>query len=114
MLRGRGKMDINSLQKLLKHIGEETSSDMQLPTLRTLLIIAQAGDTGIQQNDLEEQLGMNGGSTSRNVAYWSRIRADKKAGFDLIERLEDEADRRIRILRLNDRGKKFIEIVKLF
>jgi DNA-binding MarR family transcriptional regulator len=107
-------MDINSLQKLLKHVGEETSSEMQLHTLRTVLIIAQAGESGIQQNELEEKLGMSGGSTSRNVAYWARLRSDKKAGWDMIERFEDEADRRIRIVRLNEKGKRFVEILKLF
>lgn len=112
---GKGKyMDIVALSKALKHIGNETSGEMQLHTLRTLLAVAQAGDTGVPQTDLEAVLDMNGPTVSRNVAYWTKLRSDKKPGFDMIVREEDDADRRIRILKLNQRGKNFIEIVKMF
>ena len=102
-------MELKSLDKVLQIVADEVAGDIQAYTLRTFLLIGNAGQTGVTQQELEEKLGLSNAATSRNVSYWTYLRADKKAGPDFVSREEDPNDRRIRVLTLTPKGKAFYE-----
>lgn len=104
-----GRVDLAALNRALKLVSSEVSGDIQAHTLRTFALVAAAGDSGITQQELESELGLSNAATSRNVSYWTYLRADKRPGPDFIRRHEDPMDRRTRILTLTEKGKAFHE-----
>lgn len=96
--------------KTLELIAEEIDSEMQLSTLLTLLYVAQRGQSA--QKSIEETLRLSSAAASRNVSYWSPVKADRKVGKGFIERAEDPCDRRHKILKLTPKGEQFIERVR--
>jgi DNA-binding MarR family transcriptional regulator len=72
--------------------------DLSVVQLAALHLIDQGG--GMKQSVLGETLGMSPSSTSRMV--------DALVGRELVERRESPEDRRLRVLRLTDRGAMFL------
>ena len=103
-------MDTNALAHAINLIASKIDSELQLQTLRTFLLIAQRGHC--TQKDLENELGVTNASASRNVSYWTERRFDRKPGIGFVERVEDEFDRRFKVLRLTKKGKDFFEQLK--
>lgn len=100
-------MDINLFGKAISHISKEVDGELQLQTLRTFIFIAQRGNC--TQKDVENELGVTNASASRNVSYWTDRRFDRRPGLGFVERVEDEYDRRFKILKLTTKGREFFE-----
>ena len=60
---------------------------------------------GISMKDLAEKVGIAQSSTSRNVAALSKWHRLGKEGLDLVEAIEDPAERRRKIVYLTSKGK---------
>lgn len=80
---------------------------VQAITMRVLLFIAEKGTTG--QKSIEKELKITNASASRNVAYWTSLRSDKREGPGFVQQIEDRDDRRTRILTLTKKGQAFVE-----
>ena len=103
-------MTPTTLLNLLEWISLETVEEIQLNTLRTFLFVASRGKVG--QKEIEQSLGASGASASRNIAYWTKRRFDKKPGLDFLARVEDENDRRNNVIMLTKKGEAFYERLK--
>ena len=101
-------MSINTLEftRLIETF-RELDPEMQAQIMLVFLTIGRHSATS--QRDLQLELNMTDGSTSRAVAYWSELRFDKKPGQNMIERYEDPRDRRYKMVRLNAKGRRFYE-----
>lgn len=98
-------MDLNALDRALEELSA-IDPKMQLVTARVLLQVALRGSTG--QKEIEKSLKITNASASRNVAYWTDLRADKEEGVGMVNQIEDKTDRRTNILVLSNKGQKFI------
>lgn len=103
-------MTPTSFLNLLEWVSLETANEIQVSTLRTFLLIATRGK--VSQKEVEQNLGTTGATASRNIAYWTKVRFDRKAGMDFVVREEDRNDRRNNIITLNKRGEAFYNRLK--
>jgi DNA-binding MarR family transcriptional regulator len=85
-------------------------SKMQVSTILTLLEIALAEQRSqdISVQDIEQRVGLQSGTASRNVYYWGEGHKDMRGGFEFINIGFDPNDRRKRSLRLTNKGKAFV------
>lgn len=102
-------MDLHALDRALEEVSA-IDPKMQIVTLRVLLQIALRGSTG--QKEIEKALKVTNASASRNVAYWTDLRADKEAGVGFVNQVEVKADRRTNELVLSRKGQNFIDKLK--
>jgi DNA-binding MarR family transcriptional regulator len=100
-------MNIIELESVLAWLSNEVEPEMQISTLRVLLLIAMKGKCA--QSDIEQELGISNAAASRNVSYWTDRRADRKPGLGFVTRHEDDYDRRYKVLTLSKKGVSFIE-----
>jgi DNA-binding MarR family transcriptional regulator len=100
-------MNVYELDNVLSLIADEVGPEVQVQTVRTLLFIAMRGSCN--QKDIEIELCFTNASASRNVAYWTDVKADRKDGMRFVIRTEDPHDRRYKILTLSKKGRDFIE-----
>lgn len=87
---------------------------MQVSTILTLLEVAQAteDDRPLTSKDLEDRIGYPSGTATRNTYYWEH--GDKQmagGGHGLVDVLISKEDRRYRDLKLNRKGKAFLNSV---
>jgi DNA-binding MarR family transcriptional regulator len=96
---------ISGLRKFAQY-----DTKMQVSTVLTLLEIAAARTKGeaISVQDIEKNVGMQSGTSSRNVYYWGEGHKDMKGGLEYITIDFDPQDRRKRSLALTNKGKAFI------
>ena len=99
-------MDTNELAAGLE-LFQELNPEMQIQTMLVFLAIARRGVCTQKDVELELELGMTGGSASRNVGYWTDVFKPGIPGIGYVDRIEDPKDRRYKLLRLNDKGKAF-------
>lgn len=52
---------------------------------------------------------MSNGAASRNVAYWTHRRSDRKPGMGFIAQIPDDYDKRYNNLILTKEGRRFYE-----
>jgi DNA-binding MarR family transcriptional regulator len=84
--------------------------DMSIQRAAVLLTIAR--EDGLTQVQLMDRLNTTSASTSRHVAYWSALNRLKREGKGWIQYVEDPMDRRVKMLRLTEKGQS--ELAKLF
>ncbi|MFT3800417.1 MAG: MarR family winged helix-turn-helix transcriptional regulator [Burkholderiaceae bacterium] len=77
------------------HVLSEFGVPSSLAT--TVIIVARTGKTGIRQNALAEEVGVNQGGMVRLV--------DQAVDAGLVERLDDHEDRRAKIVRALPQGR---------
>lgn len=104
-------MSLNTLE-LARVVDKFRDLDPNIGAQIMLVFLTIARRGTASQRDLGLELGMTEGSASRAVAYWSDIRFDKKPGMDMIDRFEDPRDRRISLIRLNDKGRAFYKRIQ--
>lgn len=102
-------MDVNELSRGMEHF-HKLNPTMQVSTMLVFLYIASKGVTN--QQDIEMSLGLTGGTTSRNVSYWTDTKEFGVDGMGMVERFEDPRDRRHKILRLTPKGKRFYDLLR--
>lgn len=103
-------MNIIQFNRALELLSSDVDADIQLQTVRALLFVAMRGSC--TQKDVELELQTNNASASRNVSYWTDRRFDRKPGMGFIMRVEDDNDRRFKVLTLTKKGQAFIEKLK--
>lgn len=86
---------------------------MQVSTILTLLEIARANTKGneIALQDIEKLIGLQSGTASRNVYYWGRGQRDVSGAHNMVDMQISLTDARRRDLKLNPKGKAFINQV---
>lgn len=83
---------------------------MQLSTMLTFLEIAKADLLGkhVSTRDLQESIGLRSGTSSRNVYYWADGTADMVGSHRMVDVRIDPKDRRLRVVKLNAKGRAFL------
>lgn len=94
----------------LEYASEEVSPEMTLHALRTFIFVAMRGKCA--QKEVEKYLNCANATASRNVSFWTNRKFDRSPGPDFITRVEDDYDRRMKMLTLNKRGQAFYEKLK--
>lgn len=99
-------MDINELRGALETFAE-VDSEIQVQTMLVFLYIAQAGTC--TQKSIENAMAISPAAASRNVAYWTDRRFDRRPGMGFVLKQEDDHDRRFKTLSLTLKGTQFYE-----
>ena len=84
---------------------------MPLTYLMTFIWVAE--NSGKQQYDLEQYLGLSNATASRCVKWWGKWKNKKDgvAGLNFIESYPDPVDERYRVVQLSKSGKAFYDRV---
>ena len=97
------------LYKVMQILVEELDKDLPLSYALAFLRIAMAGDLGVDNKRLQDDLKASSGGMSRMVQTLGAIHWQKdKAGFGLINRDMGAADNRMRQLSLTPKGEKLV------
>jgi len=97
------------LYKLVTILSEELDREMPLTQVLAFARVALAGDAGLDQGKLQEDLALNSSSTSRTIQALSAVHYYKdRPGYDVVERVFDTQDLRKRSLRLTPNGEKLM------
>lgn len=99
------------LRKFYKALEEIRKVDSEMPTQMAACFIAVALRPGITMKELADEVGLAQSSVSRNVAMLSKQFRPGKPGHDLVEAMEDPAERRRKIVRLSFKGRKVAEAI---
>lgn len=104
-------MQNGSLPRLLEltEVVRQLDPDMPIYTLRAFLLVAQAGEEGVMQAKLGEQLGLSQAALSRNVAMLTDFEGVGLKGLGLIVSEPIPENRKVRRLKLSPKGKRFAE-----
>jgi DNA-binding MarR family transcriptional regulator len=94
-----------ALQRMEMIKREERDIDPLMPAQTMHVFITIAMNPGISMQKLSEKTNLAQSSCSRNVAALSKWHRLGKAGYDLVEAIEDPEDRRQKVMFLNTRGK---------
>jgi len=104
--------DASTLHSIISTLSRFNQFDpkMQVSTVLTLLEIASAEERGdsISVQDIEKRVGLQSGTSSRNVYYWAEGHKDMRGGQGMVSIGFAPDDRRRRSLRLTNKGKAFI------
>ena len=103
-------MIMPSFLNLLETIGTEVSGELPLITLRTFLFVGSRGQ--VSQKEVEEHLNCSNAAASRNISYWTDRRFDRNPGMDMMVREVDDYDRRVKVVKLNRKGREFYERIR--
>lgn len=96
---------ITMQMRLLQEV-RQYNSEFGCQTFEALLTIGLNPDMGV--TELADKLDMTMASASRNVQYLSAWRKVGDEGYGLVEVAYDLYDRRRKLLRLTDEGKKLV------
>ncbi len=103
-----------TILRAIELLGKEIGSDAPLSYVRALMLVAQAGDSGLDQGQLTKLLDTSPSATVRAVQalgkfHWLKDEhGHKKPGLDLIDSVQDAQNFRLRRLTLTSNGKKLI------
>lgn len=98
--------------KVLQALASELDRDAPLMQALALARIAMAGEVGLDQSVLMDDLKASSASTSRTVQALSSVHYLKdRAGYGLVERIFDASDNRRRTLKLTTNGRRAIDKV---
>lgn len=97
------------LYKLMQILVEELDKDLPLSYAMAFLRIAMAGDIGVDNRRLQDDLKASSGGMSRMVQTLGAVHWQKdKPGFGLIDRAMGAKDNRTRELTLTPKGEKLV------
>ena len=85
--------------------------EIQAQGLSTFLTIAKNDPSPISMRDLAESVGIAQSSCSRNVASLGKIHRHGRPGHQLVESYEDPMDRRIKLVKLTQKGRRFAQML---
>lgn len=93
---------------MLKHFSA-IDPKMQVSTVLTLIEISEAeiGEREISVKDVEQSVGLQSGTASRNVAYWAEGHKEMNGGHNYVH-IAFGTDRRRRALTMTDTGRAFL------
>lgn len=107
--------DMKTLTRLLAALNRFRQYDhrMQVSTVMTLLEVALADEAGrdLHPKDIERRIGLHTGTTSRNIWYWSEGTQGMTGAHKLIDIVPSSTDRRQKFLKMNSRGRAFVDSV---
>lgn len=96
-------------QKLLNCIEEfrKLDSDLQSQSIAVFLYVGiHENKDGVPMTKIATELNIPQSSVSRNVALLSKWSWSKKEGLNLLEASEDPMERRRKLVKLTNRGKR--------
>ena len=106
---GSSAMKTNrNLKKLTKYL-RSLDQHMTMFQLEAFLLVAES--PGITMREVEQQMGVQNATTSRNIAYWCKWRKYQVPGMDFLEIYPDPRDRRYKIVELTPKGEAFLSKV---
>ncbi|MCP1674450.1 DNA-binding MarR family transcriptional regulator [Natronocella acetinitrilica] len=97
------RQDTLAIHTLITTTGHLRALDSRIEAQAVLCFALIAAHPGIAMSDLAERLGLTLGGTSRNI---SKL-CDVGNGLGLVSREEDPVDRRLKRMRLTERGERF-------
>ena len=86
----------------------EIDAEMQAQSIAVLLKVAKH-PVPIKMSEIATELGLSQSTVSRNVAYLGDWNRRKEAGHKLLEAYEDPMERRRKLVRLTEKGKRFLK-----
>lgn len=98
------------LEEILRCVNElrRVDSEMPLPQVHCLFLLAKAGEEGLSLTELAQQADIAMATASRYIGNLGKINRFKEEGFKLVEAFEDPMERRRKIIRLTGKGKALI------
>ncbi|MBV2182917.1 MAG: hypothetical protein KUL88_00020 [Rhizobium sp.] len=106
---------LQDLQRLIRALQRFNQFDtkMQVSTMLVLLEVAEAtlSSSDISNSDLEKKIGLQSGTSSRNVYYWADGHPDVRGAHKMVTVRINAEDRRKRDLSLNAKGRTFVNTV---
>jgi DNA-binding MarR family transcriptional regulator len=98
-----------SLHQQMSLLTDVFDREAPLSYVAAFLRIAHAGDVGVDQGRLQEELGMSSSGISRTIQALSDVHWLKdRPGLKLVERMLDPTDNRRRALRLSPAGRALL------
>lgn len=106
-------VDISSLRKAAEFLADTMGRDVTLRQIHTLIVVAEAGDAGIDVSELGRRTHSSPAAVSRNVRVLGMHHYDRNrgAGMELLEVTLDPADNRRRLVRIAERGRRTVRAV---
>jgi DNA-binding MarR family transcriptional regulator len=105
---------MNAIQ-LLKHIEEfrKYDADIQSQTIAVFLYVAiNEGKDGVPMTTIAKGLNLAQSSVSRNVSLLCKWSWSRKEGLNFLESFEDPMERRRKLVKLTNRGKKLYATIR--
>ncbi len=100
---------VSRLRRAMQVVAAGTDRTINLTQLLTLLVVAEAGDAGIDQGRLSESVGASSAATSRTVRILGPVHYNKKhEGYGLVDFEMDRTDNRRRVIRLSPDGRALV------
>lgn len=94
-----------------KILREFRKIDPQMPMQQAALLVELATHPVCTMSELTRRLEISQSSVSRNVAALSKVDRHQKPGLDLVESVEDPAERRRKIVSLTPKGHELMSAV---
>ena len=106
--------EIRSVIRVLETFKELTPDDrvMTVNAMLSFLYFSEQDDQGGNQRSVEARLDVDKSAASRNAMLWQKWRRPRVPGLDMMESVDDPADRRYKKITLNRRGLDFLEKLK--
>ena len=99
-------MSKKTIAALIRVTDEFRKLDAEMPMQTAAVFLHVMFTPGVTMKDLADRCGISQASTSRNIAALSKWHRLGKAGHDLVEAVEDPAERRRKIVNLTPKGKR--------
>lgn len=99
----------DSINTLFRVIASLREIDEQMPSQMAQVLIAIAMRPGLTMQQVSDMTGLSQSSCSRNIAALSKWHRLGKEGHDLVEAIEDPAERRRKIMFLTPKGKQKVQ-----
>nr|BAR25367.1 Transcriptional regulators (MarR) [uncultured Mediterranean phage uvMED] len=100
---------MNAIDTLLKQIDtfRKYDADIHSQTIAVFLFVGRhEANEGVPMTKIAKDLNMAQSSVSRNVSLLSKWTWSRKEGLNFVEALEDPMERRRKLVKLTNRGKK--------
>lgn len=98
----------DALRTLLQAIEALRDIDPLLPTQTAQVLLVIARRPGLTMQELAQDTGLSQASCSRNVMALSKWHRLNKAGYDLVESLDDPRERRRKVMYLTPKGRRAV------
>tara|TARA_Y100001938_G_C7959604_1_gene363591 strand:+ start:435 stop:797 length:363 start_codon:yes stop_codon:yes gene_type:complete len=103
-----------SLRMLLRQVEllRTIDPEIQAQTISLLLNVAMKDPEPIAMQELAERTGTAQSSVSRNCAMLGKYHRRGQAGHGLLDAYEDPMNRRVKLVQLTTKGRRFIQQLK--